>query len=99
MENINTILENADRKYNVQKLNEQLELEQDSLQIKELLGQDVIIETDKVIRNAIKNGNICKHKDGSKYILFEGYSICRSIISSTRSSINIMKSIKVMIIA
>ena len=75
MENINTILEDADKKYNVQKLNQQLELEQDSLQIKEILGQDVIIETDKVIRNAIKNGNIHKHKDGSKYIIEEIFNL------------------------
>ena len=34
MENINTILEDADKKYNVQ----QLELEQDFIKIKELLG-------------------------------------------------------------
>jgi len=69
IENINTILEDADKKYNVQKLNNQLELEQDSIKIKELLGQDVIIEIDKVIRNAIKNGNIRTHQDGSKYII------------------------------
>ena len=48
MENINNILEDADKKYYVQKFNKQLKLEQDSLQIKELLGQDIIIEIDKV---------------------------------------------------
>ena len=75
MENINNILEDADKKYNVQKFNKQLKLEQDSLQIKELLGQDIIIEIDKVIRNSIKNGNIRKHKDGSKYIIEETFNL------------------------
>ena len=78
MQNINSILEDVDKKYNKHKLNQQFELEQyylqNSLQIKEILGQDVIIETDKVIRNAIKNGNIRKHK-GSKYIIEEIFNL------------------------